>query len=98
MTVGDLKAAVAPALRGILTTEELASASVRVLAADAPLASLADDTRLGPEMQLQVLVLGESLVVWVDERESAQQAYERVRSDLQDFVAESAFGWGQLRP
>lgn len=97
-TVGALKEAIAPALREILTPEELASASVRVLAPDAPLSALGDDRPLGPDLQLQVFVLGESCIVWVDVTESAHDAYERVRSDLQDFVAESSFGWGQLRP
>lgn len=98
MSVGGLKAAVAPALREILRAEELAAASVRVLHSAAPLSAMDDGEALGPDTQLQVFVLGESCLAWVDGSESAEEVRARIRSDLQDFVAESTFGWGQQRP
>lgn len=98
MTVAELKAAVEPAVREILTDEELASSSMRVTDESAPLASLDDEELLTQSTQLQVFVKGESAILWANGDETRDEVYIRVRSDLQDFVAESKFGWGQLRP
>jgi hypothetical protein len=43
---------------------------------------------------------GSSMAVWFDgggADESEEAFAARLRSDLQDFIAESTFGWGQLR-
>jgi hypothetical protein len=98
MTVAELKAAIGPAVREILTAEEFRLSSVRVTSESAPLASLGDSEPLTQSTQLQVFVMGESAVIWVGGDETRDEVYTRVRSDLQDFVAESKFGWGQLRP
>ncbi len=98
MTVGELKVAIQPALQEILTAEELASTSVRVTDESTPLASLDDEQPLTESTQLQVFIMGESAILWVNGDETHEEVYTRVRSDLQDFVAESTFGWGQLRP
>ena len=51
---------------------------------------------------LRVVVVGEAFGSWawtpgqVDE--TAAELRARLASDLQDFIAESGFGWAQLRP
>jgi hypothetical protein len=104
MTVAELIQAVQPALREILTAEELAATTTRVTWAPDRMTGLgrrrtmSDGEPLRPEALLEVRTLGEHQGIWVDGNETATEVYERVRSDLQDFVAESTFGWGQLRP
>jgi hypothetical protein len=98
MTVAQLKAAIEPALQQIFTAEELGSTSVRVTDEAAPLASLDDGSPLSDTTHLQVFTGGESAIIWVGGAESSDEVYARVRSELQDFVAESTFGWGQRRP
>lgn len=98
MTVGELKSAIQPALREIFTADELAASSVRVTEESTPLTSLDDQEPLTQSTQLQIFTMGESAILWVDGSESAEAVFARVRSELQDFVAESTFGWGQLRP
>ena len=104
MTVAELRTAIAPALREILTSEELAATTVRVACWVAPLegppdeAWLTDADEVGTDTMIVVTTLGETQGLWVDGSESPSELHERVRSDLQDFVAESRFGWGQLRP
>ncbi|GAA4755135.1 hypothetical protein GCM10025783_30360 [Amnibacterium soli] len=104
MTVGEFMDAVQPALQEILSPEELAETTTRVTwSAVAPTGlgrrrPMSDDEPLLPDALLEVRTLGEHKGIWVDGAETAAEAYERVRSDLQDFVAESKFGWGQLRP
>lgn len=103
MTVAELIEAVQPALREILTAEELAATTTTVTWAPDFMTGLGrrqtmrDDEPLRPEALLEVRTLGEHQGIWVNGDETAAEVYERVRSDLQDFVAESKFGWGQLR-
>jgi hypothetical protein len=50
---------------------------------------------------LALRLKGESFQAWLaaadDESFDAELACERLHSDLQDFIAESRFGWGELR-
>lgn len=104
MTVEELIEAVQPALREILTPEELAATTTKVPWAPDFMTGLghrqtmSDNEPLRPEAMLEVRTLDEYQGIWIDGHETAAEVYERVRSDLQDFVAESKFGWGQLRP
>ncbi|RIX30480.1 hypothetical protein [Amnibacterium setariae] len=104
MLVAELIEAVQPALREILTPEELAETTTTVTWAPDFTAGLgrrqamSDDEPLRPEAMLEVRTLGEHRGIWVDGDETSSEVYARVRSELQDFVAESGFGWGQLRP
>lgn len=104
MTVAELIKAVQPALPEILTPEELAETTSTVTWAPHFMTGLgrrqtmSDDEPLRPEAMLEVRILGEHQGIWGNGDETAIEVYERVRSDLQDFVAESRFGWGQLRP
>lgn len=106
-TVGELMDAVAPAFREILTTAELAGTTTVVLRQPGPFSwrpletwpVVADGDTLDDDCVLWVRTLGDSALLWVgSDGATAQETYERVRSELQDFVAESSFGWGQLRP
>jgi enterochelin esterase-like enzyme len=77
---------------------ESALAAVRRAANDILNADeLADASVSMDSLQILVTVHGEELRLWHDPKESASELYVRARSDLQDFVAESRFGWGQLR-
>jgi len=103
MTVAELIDAVQPALREILTPAELAKTTTRVTWAPDSMTGLGrrqtmdGDESLRPEALLEIRTLGEHKGVWVSGEETVSEVCERVRSDLQDFVAESNFGWGQLR-
>lgn len=97
---------IAPVLREILTVEERAATTTRVVRRTPGhrMLTLADWPVVPPEDELD----DETLLVfrtfdeqggsWMQGRETATQMVERFRSELQDFVAESRFGWGQLRP
>ena len=98
MTVGQLKSAIHPAVLEILTADEQAEMSIRVTRQSAPMTALDDAEQLTASTQLQVFTMGESAIIWVNGDETSDKVRTRVRSDLQDFVAESRFGWGRLRP
>jgi hypothetical protein len=105
-TVGEMLEVVAPALREILSAEELAATCTRVIRQTAEHSMLtlegwprltADD-QLDDETLLAFQTFDDQGGSWMQGRETATQMYERFRSELQDFVSESRFGWGQLRP
>lgn len=56
----------------------------------------------GPHVVLRVVAAGETFRFFVrapgQAPESADDLRHRLAEDLQDFVAESSFGWGQQRP
>lgn len=92
--MGRLAATVGPVLEGLLTAEEIERVRlVRQLGGDG-----ADE----PEILLVVTVRGEEFrhYLWrqgqVDE--SGTDLQERLAGELQDFIAESGFAWGQQRP
>lgn len=105
-TVGEMLEVVAPALREILSAEELAATSTRVVrqTAEHSMLTLEDwpaltaDDQLDDETLLAFQTFDDQGGSWMQGRETATEMYKRFRSELQDFVAESSFGWGQLRP
>ena len=105
-TVGEVLRIVAPALREILTEHELAATTIRAvrqpgdqqMPALETWPTLGNGDRLDDRTLLHIRTFVDSCGSWVQGRETASEMYERVRSELQDFVAESTFGWGQLRP
>ena len=46
---------------------------------------------------LRVIVHDEQIRIWPYPTENTIDFKVRLRSELQDFVAESGFGWGELR-
>lgn len=104
-TVGEMLQVVAPALREILTEQELAATTTRVLRQPAALLVPVTDTWpvlddgdvLDDDTLLEVRTFDDRCGSWMQGRETAAEMFARFRSELQDHVAESAFGWGQLR-
>lgn len=108
-----MRQAMAPALREILTAEELAATTITAVR-EPPEArdpehhvippfdqwpQVEDEALLDDQILLRVCTFSDSIGIWAGGgRETAEELHERFRSDLQDFVAESTFGWGQLRP
>lgn len=105
-TVGEMLRAVTPALREILSEEELAATSTRVVRQTAghSISTMDDwptldtDDVLDDGTLLDYRTFDDRGGSWMQGRETATEMYERFRSELQDFVAESEFGWGQWRP
>lgn len=95
MIVEDILLAAQPALEEILTPKELERTRVDVVTTkDEPVMSSAI---ISEDLLLRVVVCDESMRVWLYPPEDANGFTARLRSDLQDFVAESGFGWGELR-
>lgn len=104
-TVGEMLQTVTPALQEVLSDEELAATSTRVIRPTAGHTMLtmdwptldADDV-LDDDTLLDYRTFDDRGGSWMQGIETATEMYERFRSELQDFVAESKFGWGQWRP
>lgn len=95
MTVEDILLAAQPALEEILTPNELGRTHVDVVTTkDQPVMSLAIARE---DLLLRVVVFDGAMRVWLYPPGDANGFTVRLRSDLQDFVAESGFGWGMLR-
>ncbi|KQS09913.1 hypothetical protein ASG04_04805 [Curtobacterium sp. Leaf183] len=100
LEVSEVIALLRPMFHVMLTTPELATLTVEIVSID-------DVT--GPALDGDDLVEQNSAVVrwrilhergwsgglWVEDGPDA--LVRNVQSDLQDFIAESEFGWGQLR-
>jgi hypothetical protein len=104
-TVGDYLSDVIPrvympVLRQLLTDAEMASLelSIRLFPDGQP---LPDATPIGDSWTLFVTVCGETLFEPLLESpefpQTDQEIAERFYSDLQDWISETSFGWGQLR-
>ena len=105
-TVREMLQVVAPALEEILTAEELAATSTRVIRQPAGESMLTikdwpavtSEDALSDETLLEFRTFEDWGGSWMQGRETAAEIYARFRSELQDYVAESKFGWGQWRP
>lgn len=104
-TVGEMRLIIAPALAEILTPQECAATRLRVLhragysmADRARWPERGDTDRLDEMTLLDYVVFDDRGGSWMHDIETAPEMYSRFRSELQDFVAESRFGWGQWRP
>lgn len=105
-TVGEMLRVVDRVLPEILTEEELAALTMRVL--HVPDVATLQWLEQAPERLGSDLLDEQTLLVygvhddrggsWMQGSETAAAMRERFRGELQDFVAESAFGWGQWRP
>lgn len=105
-TVSEMLHVTAPALREILTAEELAATKLRVVRRTdgASMLTLKDWPKVNVNDVLDDGTLLEFRTFddwggsWMQGRETATAMYERFRGELQDYVAESKFGWGEWRP
>jgi len=100
MTAEDLLALVQPVFVQLLTDAELTSLGLEVVRLYEPdgAAFLRSDPIDGEGAVVRWLILGEQ--GWsseLDPRASAGALKRALLGDLQDFIAESGFGWGQLR-
>ena len=95
MIVEEILLAARPALETILTPNELERTQLDVVTTrDEPVTS---STIISEDLLLRVVVYGEEMRFWLYPPEGANGFTARLRSELQDFVAESGFGWGELR-
>lgn len=95
MIVEDILLAARPALEAILAPDELERTQLDVVTTkDEPVTS---STVVSEDLLLRVVVYDEEMRFWLYPPEGAKGFTARLRSELQDFVAESGFGWGQLR-
>ncbi|WP_207343649.1 hypothetical protein [Arthrobacter sp. E3] len=54
-------------------------------------------TIISEDLLLRVFVYDEQIGFWLYPPEDTNGFIARLRRELQDFVAESGFGWGELR-
>lgn len=85
-TIWALDQVISPVLGKMLVADELDSLAIYS----------ADD-----EIRLELVLAGESVIFHIWSRgwvsQSSVQVRRRLASELQDFIAESKFGWGQVR-
>ncbi|WP_113717325.1 hypothetical protein [Arthrobacter dokdonensis] len=95
MIVEEILLAARPALEAILTQDELERTHLDVVTAKAE--PVTSSTIVSTDLLLRVFVFDEEMGFWLYPPEGADGFTARLRSELQDFVAESGFGWGGLR-
>ncbi|ALE04644.1 hypothetical protein AL755_03215 (plasmid) [Arthrobacter sp. ERGS1:01] len=95
MIVEDILLAARPALEAILTPNELEHTRMDVVTAKGE--PVTSSTIISADLLLRVFVYDEQMGFWLYPPEGADGFTARLRSELQDFVAESSFGWGELR-
>lgn len=95
MTVEDILLAARPAIEAILTPNELERSHLdSVTTKDEP---VTPSTIISEALLLRVAVYDEQMRFWLYPPEGANDFRARLCIELQDFVAESVFGWGELR-
>lgn len=100
MQVDEVLALLRPMFREMLHQTEFASLRLELVSTDDPEGTALDDEDLIEQNSAHVRwrILKErgwSGTLWVDEGPVA--LVRSVQSDLQDFIAESRFGWDELR-
>jgi hypothetical protein len=95
MIVEDTLLAARPALEAILTPNELEHTRMDVVTAKGEPVAL--PTIISEHLLLRVFVYDEEMGFWLYPPEGVSGFTARMRSELQDFVAESGFDWGELR-
>jgi len=92
--LGRLAAAASTVVQALLTEDEIEQMHV--------IEHPGSDGRDGPEVHLTVTARGEVSrhFLWCDGwvEESPEELSARIASELQDFISESRFGWGEQRP
>ena len=95
MIVEEILLAARPALEAILTPDELEHTHIDVVTERGE--PVTSSTIASADLLLRVFVFDEEIGFWLYPPEGADGFTARLRSELQDFVAESGFGWGELR-
>lgn len=95
MIVEEILLAARPALEAILTSNELERTHLDVVTTKRE--PVTASTIISADLLLRVFVYDEEMGFWLYPPEGINGFAARLRSELQDFVAESGFGWGQLR-
>lgn len=101
MEVRDVLAVIRPAVLAMLHEHEAVTLQLFLIATgDTDLTPLQEhDVVIENSAMARWSVLGEdggSSSLWIEG--GAEQLVADVQSDLQDFIAESGFAWGELRP
>ncbi|WP_146070346.1 hypothetical protein [Arthrobacter sp. GMC3] len=95
MIVEEILLAARPALDAILTPNEIECTRVDVVTSK--FEPVQSSTLVSDDLLLRVIVYDEAMGFWLYPPEDVDGFTARLRSELQDFVAESGFGWGELR-
>lgn len=95
MIVEEILLAARPALEAILTPDELEHTQIKVVTTNGE--PVPSSTLVSDDLLLRVVVYDEEMGFWLYPPEDANGFTARLRSELQDFVAVSGFGWGELR-
>ncbi|MFC8304332.1 hypothetical protein ACFUCV_11675 [Specibacter sp. NPDC057265] len=95
MIVEEILLAAWPVLEAILTPDELERTHLDVVTAKGE--PVTSSTIVSEDLLLRVFVFDEKMGFWLYPPESTDGFTARLRSEFQDFVAESGFGWGELR-
>ncbi|MBT2503028.1 hypothetical protein [Curtobacterium sp. ISL-83] len=99
LTVADVLAAFRPVAEAMLSTSEFRSADFWVHADGHERLRRVVETDLVDEgMLLGWSIAGDDGDSWLWIREGERELLVKAADDLQDFIAESAFAWGELRP
>lgn len=95
MIAEEILLAARPALEAILTPNELERTHMDVVTTKGE--PVGSSTIVSEDLLLRVVVYDEEMWFGLYPPEGANGFTARLRSELQDFVAESGFGWGELR-
>ncbi|UIK88301.1 hypothetical protein [Arthrobacter polaris] len=95
MIVEEILLAAQPALEAILTPIELDRARLEMVTTKGE--PVTASTIVSADLLLRVFVYDEQMGFWLYPPEGISGFMARLSSELQDFVAESGFGWGELR-
>ncbi|GAA5229582.1 hypothetical protein [Arthrobacter cryoconiti] len=95
MIVEEILLAAQPALEAILTPIELERTRLDVVTTKRE--PVTASTIVSADLLLRVFVYDEQMGFWLYPPEGINGFTTRLHSELQDFVAESGFGWGELR-
>lgn len=95
MIVEEILLAAQPALEATLTPIELDLTRLDVVTTKGE--PVPASTIISADLLLRVFVYDEQMGFWLYPPEGINGFMARLRSELQDFVAESGFGWGELR-
>ncbi|AOX66725.1 hypothetical protein BJK06_14230 [Curtobacterium sp. BH-2-1-1] len=99
MTVGELLAAFRPVAEQMLRPEEFRGAEFWVYSDWSERLRRVVDTEVADEgMALAWSIAGDDGDSWLWLRDGEPEMLLKIADDLQDFIAESAFAWGELRP
>lgn len=99
MTVGEVLAAFRPVAEQMLRPDEFRGAEFWVYTDGLErLRRVVETDVADASMVLAWSIAGDDGDSWLWLQEGEQEMLLKIADDLQDFIAESAFAWGELRP